>query len=111
MEERAEFRSPAKNGQGRARGTGPRSFGVCPLPLLLDVCLFPAASPGIVHRPPRLLPTSVTTQWYEVVLRTTRMPRYFLNSLMISSASMLGSIVVATWGRTALPASFTPASA
>ena len=48
--------------------------------------------------PPRLLPTSVTTQWYEVVLRTTRMPRYFLNSLMISSASMLGSIVIATLG-------------
>lgn len=48
--------------------------------------------------PPRLLPASVTTQWYDVVLRTTRMPRFFLNSLMVSGGSMLVSLLIATLG-------------
>jgi ABC-type glycerol-3-phosphate transport system permease component len=48
--------------------------------------------------PPRLLPTALTTQWYEVVLRNTKMPRYFLNSLVVSSLSMCVSILIATLG-------------
>jgi len=48
--------------------------------------------------PPRLLPGTLTTEWYAVVLRTTRMPRYFLNSAMISTASMIVSLTIATLG-------------
>jgi ABC-type glycerol-3-phosphate transport system permease component len=48
--------------------------------------------------PPRLLPGTLTIEWYEVVLRTTRMPRYFLNSAVISTASMIVSLVIATLG-------------
>lgn len=48
--------------------------------------------------PPKLLPTSITTQWYQVVLRSTNMPRYFLNSLVVSSVSMCISILIATLG-------------
>ena len=48
--------------------------------------------------PPRLLPGTLTTEWYAVVLRTTRMPRYFLNSAVISTASMIVSLTIATLG-------------
>lgn len=48
--------------------------------------------------PPRLLPGTLTTEWYAVVLRTTRMPRYFLNSALISTASMIVSLTIATLG-------------
>ncbi len=48
--------------------------------------------------PPRLLPTSITSQWYDVVLRNTKMPRYFLNSFVVSSLSMCVSILIATLG-------------
>jgi len=48
--------------------------------------------------PPRLFPGTLTIQWYEVVLRTTRMPRYFLNSAVISGASMIVSLVIAILG-------------
>ena len=48
--------------------------------------------------PPRLFPEALTIEWYEVVLRTTRMPRYFLNSAVISTASMIVSLVIATLG-------------
>src|SRR5215813_7876370 len=48
--------------------------------------------------PPRLLPGTVTIQWYEVVLRSTQMPRYFLNSALISTVRMLVILVIATLG-------------
>ena len=48
--------------------------------------------------PPQLLPASITTRWYEVVLRNTSMPRYFLNSFVVSSLSMCVSILIATLG-------------
>jgi len=48
--------------------------------------------------PPRLLPGTLTIQWYEVVLSATRMPRYFLNSAIISTASMIVSLAIATLG-------------
>src|SRR5262245_38766823 len=48
--------------------------------------------------PPRLLPGTLTIHWYEVVLSATRMPRYFLNSAVISTASMIVSLAIATLG-------------
>jgi ABC-type glycerol-3-phosphate transport system permease component len=54
--------------------------------------------PELFTVPPRLLPGTLTTEWYAVVLRTTRMPRYFLNSALISTAGMIVSLTIATLG-------------
>ena len=54
--------------------------------------------PELFAVPPRLLPGTLTMEWYQVVLRATRMPRYFLNSAGVSTASMIISLAVATLG-------------
>ncbi len=59
--------------------------------------------------PPRLVPNAITTRWYTVVLRDTNMPRFFANSLMVSSGSMLLSLFIATLGAYSL-ARFTHAA-
>ena len=59
--------------------------------------------------PPRLVPTAITTQWYTVVLRDTRMPQFFLNSLVVSGGSMMLSLFIATLGAYSL-ARFTHAA-
>jgi len=54
--------------------------------------------PELFAVPPQLLPGTLTIEWYRGVLRTTRMPRYFLNSAGISTASMIVSLAIATLG-------------
>jgi ABC-type glycerol-3-phosphate transport system permease component len=52
--------------------------------------------------PPRLLPGSLAIEWYEVVLKTTRMPRYLLNSAAVvhSSNAMVASVFRSRASRT-----------
>ena len=72
------------------------TFALFPCYWMLVSSLRPAQELFTV--PPRLLPGTVTIQWYEVVLKATQMPRYFLNSALISTVSMIVSLVIATLG-------------
>src|SRR5215468_2815509 len=72
------------------------TFALFPCYWMLVSSLRPA--PELFTVPPRLLPGTVTIQWYEVVLKATQMPRYFLNSALISTISMIVSLVIATLG-------------
>ena len=72
------------------------TFALFPCYWMLVSSLRPA--PELFTVPPRLLPGTVTIQWYEVVLKATQMPRYFLNSALISTVSMIVSLVIATLG-------------
>ncbi len=96
---------------GRSRGTGWQSLGArarqITILALLVFAMFPCywmlvsslrPSQELFTVPPRLLPSSITSQWYDVVLRNTKMPRYFLNSFVVSGLSMCVSILIATLG-------------
>src|SRR5262245_65521892 len=54
--------------------------------------------PELFAVPPRLLPGTLTLEWYQVVLRATRMPRYFLILVFVSTASMIVSLPVVAAG-------------
>lgn len=55
-------------------------------------------SDQLFTRPPRLLPTAVTMEWYRAVVLDSRVPTYLLNSGYVALVVMAANMLIATLG-------------
>ena len=67
-------------------------------PLLWMVTSSLKTGPELFTSPPRIIPTSLTLEWYREVLLRTSAPAFFWNSLLIATATTAISITVGTLG-------------
>ena len=55
-------------------------------------------SDQLFTRPPRLVPTAVTMEWYRAVVLDSRVPTYLLNSTYVALVVMAANMLIATLG-------------
>jgi ABC-type glycerol-3-phosphate transport system permease component len=72
--------------------------GFALFPILWAVATSLKEQRSIVTYPPQWIPDPVTLQQYYLVVYGSNMPRYFLNSLIVSLATIVLTLVVATHG-------------
>lgn len=68
------------------------------LPILWAVLTSIKEEGSILLFPPQWIPDPVTFENYSLVIRGSNMPRYFLNSLLVTLATILVSLIVSSHG-------------
>ncbi len=81
------------------KGAGMVFFlGIVILPFLWMVISSFTPPEYLFSKTPSLIPKAVWTGWYETVFTKSNVPRYFFNSVIVSSSAMIITVIVSTLG-------------